>query len=266
MQKLILSAMVAGSALCLAVPLPARATDAKTAEEIQECVKKNAPALSSSQTVVMRAFDRAGEPTESRYRLLWKRPEGESGRLLLRVLDPPARRGSALLLVQKGERDADIYLYLADLRKTRRVTKKSLQGSMFGTDLSYEDFQRVQQMADESSVERGEDGEVGGRKVYTLVAKPREGSAYERAVSLVDQERCLIVRAEYYGSGEKPSKVLSVNQEKITKEDFGWLPREIRVDDLEEGTHTDLIIEEFDATTEVSDSDLSVANLESAGR
>lgn len=257
--------IAASSALMFNPPL-ARAAEGKTAEEIQECVKRNAPALSSSQTVVMRAFDRAGEPTESRYRILWKRPEGQKARLMLRVLDPPTRRGSALLLVQKGERDADIFLYLADLRKTRRVAKKSLQGSMFGTDLSYEDFQRVQQMTDESTVERGEDGELDGRKVYTLVAKPHEGSAYQKAVSFVDQERCLILRAEYYESGDKPSKVLKVNPEKVTQESFGWLPREIRIDDLDEGTHTDLIIEEFDATTPVSDDDLSAASLEGAGR
>lgn len=265
MRNGILAIVTTAFLLFLAAP-GAMAADTKTVEEIQECVQANAPPLSSSQTVVMRAVDRAGELTETRYRILWKRPEGEEARLLLRVLDPATRRDSALLLVQRGERDGDVYLYLPEMRKTRRVAKSSLQGSMFGTDLSYEDFQRVQSMTEESDVKRGDDGEVDGRAVYTLIAQPGKDSAYNKAVSFIDQERCLVIRGEYYESGEKPAKLLTVPQDKITKESFGWLPRELRIANLEDGTHTDVLIEEFDGTTEVIYDDLTVANLENAGR
>jgi hypothetical protein len=61
-------------------------------------------------------------------------------------------------------------------------------------------------------------------------------------------------------------KLLTVRQDKITKESFGWLPREIRISDVEDGTHTDLLIEEFDAETEISYDDLSVAQLGNSGR
>jgi outer membrane lipoprotein-sorting protein len=252
---------------CALLGTPAAAiADGKTVEDIKKCIKANAPKVSSSQTVLMRTVDRAGETSETRALIIWKRPEGEKGRVLLRVVDPPTRRGAALLMIERGEMDADFHLYLPELRKTRRVAKKSLQGSMFGTDLSYEDFQHVQQMTEDSTLQRGEDSELGGKKVYTLRAQPKEDSAYEKVISFVDQERCLVLRSEYYESGDKPRKTLSVNEDKITKEPFGWLPREIRVEDLEDGTHTDLIVEKFDSEADISDSDLSVAQLEKAGR
>jgi hypothetical protein len=57
-----------------------------------------------------------------------------------------------------------------------------------------------------------------------------------------------------------------LKEDRITRESFGWLPREIRIEDLEEGTHTEIIVEEFDAASEVLDADLSVAQLETSGR
>lgn len=235
--------------------------EAKTVEEIRACVEENAPERSASQTVLMRTVDRAGEASETRARILWRRPEGEKARLLLRVIDPATRRGSALLAIQRGEEKADFYLYLPELRKSRKVSKKSLKGSMFGTDLSYEDFQRVQKMKEDSSVVVGEDGEYEGNAVYTLIATPEEGSSYEKVVTLIDQERCIVLRSEYFESGDSPRKIITATPEEITKESFGWLPREVRVEDVEEKTHTEIIIEEFDAETEISEKDLSVEKL-----
>jgi outer membrane lipoprotein-sorting protein len=253
-------------ALVLLGPAVASSADTKTVEEIRECVEANSPEVSSAQTVLMRTVDRAGEATETRARILWRRPKGEKGRVLLRVVDPPTRRGTALLMIERDDLDADFHLYLPELRKTRRVAKKSIQGSMFGTDLSYEDFRQLQWLTEDSTLRRGEDSVIDDRKVYTLVAEPEKGSGYEKLVTYVDQERCLVLRSEYYEGGEKPRKVLTTVEEKITKESFGWLPRQIHVEDLDDGTYTDLIVEEFDAGADVSESDLSIAQLEKSGR
>ncbi len=247
--------------LCLATCLVGNPAAARTIEEIQECVEANAPAISASQTVVMKTIDRAGEESQTRARILWRRPEGEKARLLLQVIDPATRRGSSLLAIQRGEEKADFYLYLPELRKARKVSKKSLKGSMFGTDLSYEDFQRVQKMKEDSSVKLGEDTEYDGRKVHTLIATPDEESSYDKIVTLIDQERCIVLRSEYFESGDTPRKVLTATADKITQEGFGWLPREVRVDDREEKTSTSIIIEEFDDQTEISEDDLSVEKL-----
>ncbi len=240
--------------------------DAKTIDQIKECIEANSPPVSSDQTVLMRSVDRAGEATETRARIIWKRPKGEKGRVLLRIIDPPTRRGTALLMIERGEMDADFHLYLPELRKQRRVAKKSLQGSMFGTDLSYEDFQRLHQFTEDNTLRRVEDATIDGKSAYTLAAAPKEGSGYQKVLIFVDQERCLVLRAEYFEGGEKPRKVLTILEDKVTKESFGWLPRQTHVEDLDDGTYTDLIIEKFDADADISDSDLSVAELGKAGR
>lgn len=232
-----------------------------TLEEIQACVEANAPEVSATQTIVMRSTDRTGETSETRSRILWRRPEGEKARLLLQVIDPVVRRGSTLLAIQRGEEKADFYLYLPELRRSRKVSKKSLKGSMFGTDLSYEDFQRVQQMKEDSSVTLGEEVEYEGRKAYQLIAEPGEDSSYEKVVTLIDKERCIVLRSDYFESGDTPRKRLFSVPEKVTQEEFGWLPREVRIDDLQEKTSTSIVIEEFDHKAEVSEDDLSVENL-----
>ena len=40
----------------------------------------------------------------------------------------------------------DMFMFLPELGKTRRITTQMVQGNMMGTDFSYEDFQRLQGM------------------------------------------------------------------------------------------------------------------------
>ena len=56
-----------------------------------------------------------------------------------------------VLLLEKKDRMPDQFMYLPELRKVRRVTKRSVAGSMFGTDFSYEDFERFQARMDKLS-------------------------------------------------------------------------------------------------------------------
>ena len=42
-----------------------------------------------------------------------------------------------------------------------------------------------------------------------MIAKPGKDSGYAKIVTSVDQERCLVVRGEYYESGDEPAKLLT---------------------------------------------------------
>jgi hypothetical protein len=117
---------------------PARAVNLKAGkgvDEIADCVKANQPQLSAEQTVTMRTVDRTGSARVSNATIYWQK-FGEDSKVLIRFSAPEDLRGSALLMLQKGER-ADMFMYLPELRKVRRLTKRSVSGSMFGTDFSY---------------------------------------------------------------------------------------------------------------------------------
>ena len=60
--------------------------------------------------------------------------------MLLRVHEPADLEGAGLLLLEKSDR-TDMFIYLPDLKKVKRVTSHMLSGSLFGSDFSYEDFE-----------------------------------------------------------------------------------------------------------------------------
>ena len=69
-------------------------------------------------------------------------------------------------------------------------------------------------------------------------------SAYDRIVSHVDQETCVLLRAEMY-QGEKTRKILTAAPERIAKEGSVWVAHEVLMQDLRDETQTRLVVEEM---------------------
>jgi len=233
----------------LAAGMPAAAVNVDTGEDVDEildCIKANQPRLSAEQTVTLRTLDRTGSARVSSATIYWQK-FGDDSKALIRFSAPDDLRGSALLLIQKGER-ADMFMYLPELRRVRRVTKRSITGSMFGTDFSYEDFERFQGFAEDGEVKRLPDQEVEGRKVFVVEGRPARGeeSAYERIVSFVDQERCIPIHTDLYEKGESLRKVMVMPLEKVTREAESWVPRLVVVKDLVNQTQTELLVDEIE--------------------
>jgi hypothetical protein len=126
-------------------------------EIVRKCLAANVPQQTSEQAVTFTAVDRTGFVTESTARLYWRQFDNGS-RSTLCFSSPPDLRGSAVLLIAKEDR-ADIFMYLPELRKVRRINKRSVSGSVLGTDFSYEDLERLQGMSQERDLKRLEDAD-----------------------------------------------------------------------------------------------------------
>lgn len=244
----------------LASPPPARAAE-PTVQEIEGCVLHNVPKRSSEQTVTLRVVDREGDTQESKARIFWRlRDDGKDVMVLFK--EPTNRRGWSVLANQTGE-DVNLNMYLPSQRRPRRILSDSLQGTMFETDLTYEDFLRLMNLAMTGEVKRGTDGQVEGRDVYVLDATPAPDShsAYSRVTTMIDKERCVVVRMEMFGPDGKLAKLVTTNPHKITQEPFGWLSREVKVLDVAKGSYTELIVEDFKADVEIDPAAFDVAML-----
>jgi len=123
--------------------LPAGGEEPADAEAVTACVQENLPETTSVQSFRLRTSDRAGSEREIAGKVWWRRFENGRSRILLRVKEPGDLRGSALLMIERSS-GSDMFLYLPELRKTRRITSHSVSGSMFGSDFTYEDFQQIQ--------------------------------------------------------------------------------------------------------------------------
>jgi hypothetical protein len=246
----------------LAALLAARGAGAQgSLDEVIACVRKNAPKTALVQTVDLVTVDRAGQERTQSAKLAAKRAPDGRARLLLRVEDPPDLRGTAFLMIQK-EKGSDMFVYLPELKKVRRVSARNLQGKLLGTDFSYEDVERLFGQA-EQAAERLPDDTRDGRAVYVVQTQPdaASGSAYTRVVSFVDRETCVPLEITFYEK-DAARKVLSVDPARITEEGEVHVPRLVRIRDLAKETESRLVTHDVQVDPQLPDAMFTSGALE----
>ncbi len=252
-------------ALMLAIGLAsAAAAEPETVEEIDACIRANRPKQTSVATLTFRTKDRVGSVTEKSGTLNWKKFDDGLSRVVLRFHYPNNLRGSAILLIEKREKVPEMFMCLPALQKVRRVTTRMVSSSMFGTDFSYEDFQRLQGYSESLTSRRLEDAVFDGRPVYVVERKFADdsGSAYDRIVDYVDSETCVPLKTESHESGGRLRKVLSADPAKLERIGGLWVPRSIVMRDLLDETETSLDVEKIEIDERVSRKALTKTDLE----
>lgn len=255
-----LVALLAGSLLALLAGGPAAAQG--ELDEVLACVRKNAPRTAVVQVVELISVDRDGGERVQGAKLSAKRGADGLARLLLRVEEPADLRGTAILWLQKPKGN-EIFVYLPELKKVRRVSARQLRGKLLGSDFSYEEVARIFAEG-EGELKRLPDGEKDGRPVFVLEATPPadSGSAYTRVTSLVDRETCVPLEIAFFEEGAEPRKLLSVDPARITKEGEVYVPRLVRMRDLAKQTESRLVTHAVEIDPELRDDTFSSSRLE----
>jgi outer membrane lipoprotein-sorting protein len=233
----------------------------ETVSEIRECVQSNFPARTSSQEVRITTIDRIGSEQILEAEFLWKRFPDDLSRLLVRVARPPDLRGSAYLLIER-EGGEEMFTYLPELQKVRRINARMVSGSLFGTDFSYEDVAYLQGLG-KTKAERLPDSAVVDRSVYVLAGEARLGeqSSYDRVVSYIDRKTCVVLKVEFF-EGDELRKVLLADSDSLTQKNDIWIPLRTELRDLRDSTSTRLEIERVEFDVEIRDREFGVERLE----
>jgi hypothetical protein len=240
-------------ALGTAPALAQGAADPKV-KEVQECLRRNIPKSSSVQTVQFKSVDRIGGERTFRGKILGARMDDGLRRAKLCINQPPEMRGSEVLSVESNDgRPPESFLYTTELRKTKRVTGEGTGGSLFGTDFTYEDLQRMQQLNRPDSYERLPDAEVDGHPVYVLQSRPIDQgtSAYTKVISYVDKSSCVVLKSESFETGDRLRRVLTAKPEGMFEEKGIHAPAEVVMKDVRDETHTTVAVEDFEVDGEV---------------
>lgn len=262
LTRLIVSGLLVG--VWFLAPAPASA-DALPDDvgTLLECVKANLPKHSSVQTVEFRSLDRVGNERKIKARIYWQRFDDGLTKLRLKVSEPPDLRGTALLLIEKKD-GVDMFIYLPDLERVKRVTSRMLSGSLFGSDFSYEDFMQLQgigsggrhELRDASSEpanNSANDPPVVDASLQVVVHHPgpESGSSYTRVVSYWDRESCTLVRSEMWESGERPRKILEVDPTAVFSSKGARIPGKLVMTDVRDQTSTHLSIDEIEIDVKI---------------
>jgi outer membrane lipoprotein-sorting protein len=259
---LVVSALaMAASAQALGDPAAA------TAQEIQHCVQQNFPDDSMVQTIAMVSVDRLGIERVLEAEMWWqKNQDTHLSNVLMTFDNPPELRGAAMLVIEKKPHN-DMFMFLPELGKTRRITTQMVQGNMMGTDYSYEDFQRLQGLLTGLDSKRLPDEAIADRKVFVTESTPSDASSeYSRIRSWIDQETCVPLQVEFFSKDSaEPIKRMSTQAASVTKEKTGYMPREIAMKDLRTETATTIKIEKLRVSVPIDRKRFSQTELERHG-
>jgi hypothetical protein len=173
--------------------------------------------------------------------------------LLIELTDPADLRGLAVLVT---ERDGANHVFVspAGLPDVKQVRGATGQSSLFGTDFSYEDIERLYGLTRPGETHKLGRSEtpLDGRPFWLLETTPaaEAGSNYRRVVSLVDQETCVLLRAEMYEAGPEPRKVLTSDFRSVTREGSTWVARDVLLRDMRDQSQTRMRIDAMQVDTE----------------
>jgi hypothetical protein len=205
---------------------------------------------------------------ETRAKIYWRRSEDGRNQARLLFSEPDDMRGAGLLVLER-EGTNDMFMYLPEFKRVRRVTGHMMSGSMFGTDFTYEQIERLQGLAKDAEVKRLPDQTGDASPLYVIEArplqKPGEESELEKVVSFVAKDSCVLMKVEFYESGEQPTHVLVTDPERITREASGFVPRRVVMKDIRKGSETELVVDAIEIDKPLAAKHFSQSALESEG-
>ena len=251
-------AVLALLALLEAAPGSAAEPLAPEVEAVRACAERNFPARSARQKLRLERRVGGTEARRLEATLLWKRAKDGLSRVRVTVDAPEMERGTAFLLVEREGED-DMFSYLPEYRRVRRITSRAVTGSFLGTDLSYEDFQQLQGLADHARVVRLPDAEVEGRPVHVLESATANAGAYERVRSFFDRESCVLLRAELTGPGA--DREVEVAWQDVERVGERFVPKRLVLRDRVKGSETQLSILDVSFDVELADRLFTEADL-----
>jgi hypothetical protein len=218
------------------------------------CIERNTPKTTVSFRAEFVKVDRVGGERRSRALVLGKRFDDGLRRIVLRFDRPPEMRGTAMLMIESATAASDFYVWSPDERRVRRIAGRSNNG-LFGTDFTYDDFENWRAFQKHGRAERLPDASVAKRQVFVLAnaAVPGEESTYERVVTSVDQETCVVLQVDSFEPGGRLRKVLRADPSTVRKVGELWFASALELEDVVDQTRTRVALDEIQLDTPVPD-------------
>lgn len=232
------SLLLAGSAFAAGDP------SKMTAAQISACMNNNLVNRGALRDITVVPTDREGNTRTLKMRFFWK-PKGGAPRINLQLLEPLALKGSGyLMLINSGSEE--VYFYFPGADRPLQVTGKNMAEPLWGTDVSYAEIKQVLGLLGSGAMQRVADSQVAGRPVFVLETTGKADEfGYDKVVSYVDQQGCVLLKSEFFSKPGKARKVLEADVSSLLTADKYWLVLKYTMRDLREETQTVVNMSDF---------------------
>ena len=230
----------------------ARAQDA-TPESIAACMAKNLPEAGQIESVAFTVTDRSGAERYTHAKIFSRRDEQGLRRVLVRLDAPEDLVGASFLMLEREDRPNDLVLRVPGVDGVKYIHGSEATRSMFGSDFSYEDFERIQGLVRPGNSKLLDDAQIRGNVVWVVETRPADTtlSAYERIVTLVDQRTCVALQSDLYQPGGRLRKVLTADPDLVRRSGSVWIAHDVRMRDMLDGSSTRLAVESVQSQVQI---------------
>lgn len=237
---------------------PAQAPSHDAAQKVLDCMRANVPQRLSIKGLELTSFDRVGGSRTLKGRLYMGRDRNAGGKELISAalyVDLPAELKGAAYLVKETDdylRDG-MFVYLPAVKRVRRVTGTFADGALLGTNFSYFDFKQLQNAFSDVTAKYEAVADVHGRPAHVLSYTVLEGTEtrYTGGRLWVDQEACVVVKAEFHEAGGRVAKRFSSPPGALRRSGAAWYLAESEMQEPAAGTRSTARITRVDTQAAV---------------
>jgi Outer membrane lipoprotein-sorting protein len=178
---------------------------------------------------------------------------------IVRFTAPPDLAGAGFLQVQKRTGDDDRFLFLPELKRSRRISGSLRSSSFMGTDFAFADLDRRDFR--EAELTSKPDDEVGKYVCFRVdVAPKRSDSPYAKLEAWIRKDNFLPLKLQQYDHTGVLIKTFTAQE--VRRIDGSWFITKSRMLDHAHAHTTDLLIDAVAPLKTVPDDEFTVRNLE----
>jgi hypothetical protein len=232
-----------------------------TAQEIADrAVRPDTNNWAGAKTRMRMVLSEEGGKTKERSMEIVGRKKDGRYQSLVRFIGPAEVAGTAFLMLDKGNDEAEQYIYLPGLKRTRRIAGRERDGSFMGSDFTYADMQGMS--SKDATHKRLADEKVGSDDCYLLEStiSPKAGLAYGKVLSWVRKSDYVALRTKFYDPAGKHAKTLYVRRMKTI--DGGLVVTEARMQHEQKQHATEVFVDAIERKEDLPDSQFTPAALE----
>ncbi|WP_028081482.1 outer membrane lipoprotein-sorting protein [Solimonas soli] len=221
------------------------------ASAVLECMRANVPKTLTVRDIQLSASDRKGSTRTLQGRIYASR-EDDKLRAMIRIAAPADLAGAAYLLRERESGD-EMYVYMPALQKVRRISGAAIDGSLWGTDLSYADVKQLTNAFSGAQPKLDRDETVAGRAMHVLSVAPTVAAArFDRVRAWVDARTCMALRVDFEQAGVA-QKRLTIEPGDLQQSGSYWYATQILVSDLKQGSKTTVKVTGITPDKELAD-------------
>ena len=155
---------------------------------------------------------------------------------------PSDVKGTAFMVWKYPAREDDRWIFIPAINLVRRIAADDKRSSFVGSDFTYEDVSG-RDVEDEAHTLLGEET-LNGRPVYRVESVPKAKVDYARRVALIDRERGLPLKEEYYDMRGELLRTFSADE--VREVSGHWTVTRRSMRDAQSGHRTEVVYEEIE--------------------